>query len=180
MAGSGFDPETIVVGVIGRPHGVRGELKVRLFHAGSEFATRFRAQDAPSALILDRDGHREIRRVLRARQAADGLVIAFELVESREAAAALTGAALRVPRHALSALGPREFYVEDLPGCAVVDEGGKALGAVIGTFWNGAHDVMTVRDAAGAEILLPVVPDHIRHVDSAARRVTVRWEPSDA
>ena len=43
-----------------------------------------------------------------------------------------------------SPLEPGEYYVEDVIGCAVDDENGAPLGVAVGTFWNGAHDVMIV------------------------------------
>jgi len=47
-----FDPETVVVGILGRPHGVRGEISLRLYNEGSD------ALDGVSSLILERDGAR--------------------------------------------------------------------------------------------------------------------------
>jgi ribosomal 30S subunit maturation factor RimM len=41
------------------------------------------------------------------------------------------------------------------------------------TFWNGAQDVLSVADEAGAELLVPAVSDFLREVDLAARRLVV-------
>ena len=100
-------------------------------------------------------------------------------VDDRDAAAALTLAEVRVPRTALPPLGPGEFYVEDLIGCAVDDEAGRALGTVEGTFWNGAHDVATVVAPDGVERLLPLIPDCVLEVDVPGRKMKVRWSDDD-
>ena len=40
-------------------------------------------------------------------------------------------------------------------------------------FWNGAQDVLEIRDAAGNELLIPAVPDFLREVDLSARRLVI-------
>lgn len=127
-------------------------------------------------IVLVRDGRRETRQVVACRPVEGGYLLRFEGVDSREAAAALTLAEVRVARTALPPLGPGEYYVEDVPGCAVEDESGAALGIASGAFWNGAHDVMTVAGPDGREYLIPLVPAFVLTVDAAGRKITVRWE----
>ena len=62
------------------------------------------------------------------RPVADGYLVHLAGVDDREAAAALTLAEVRVARAALPPLGPGEYYVEDVVGCAVEDEDGRAAG----------------------------------------------------
>ena len=79
----------------------------------------------------------------------------------------------------LPPLEPGEYYVEDVLGCAVEDEAGRALGVAVGTFWNGAHDVVTVVDRRGTEqraTLIPLVPDFVLTVDARGRKIRVRWD----
>ena len=66
----------------------------------------------------------------------------------------MTLAQVRLPRTALPPLAPGKYYVEDVVGCAVEDEAGHPLGAVRGTFWNGAHDVATVIADDGRERMI--------------------------
>jgi 16S rRNA processing protein RimM len=114
--------------------------------------------------------------VVACRPVEGGYLLRLAGVESREAAAALTLAEVRVPRAALPPLAPGEYYVEDVPGCAVEDEAGVPLGIAVGTFWNGAHDVVTVAAPDGREHLIPLVPDFVLSVDAAGRKITVRWD----
>ena len=49
----------------------------------------------------------------------------------------------------------------------------------VGTFWNGAHDVLTVVDQAAeraTERLIPLVPDFVLTVDARGRKIRVRWD----
>jgi 16S rRNA processing protein RimM len=169
-----LDPETLVFGLLGRPHGVHGEIKLRPHNPSS------RALGAPSHLVLvRRDGRRTRHEVTALRAVADGYLVRFADVSDREAAAALTLAEVRVPRAALPPLAPGEFYVEDVVGCAVDDEAGRPLGSVRETFWNGAHDVAIVAGPDGRERLIPLVPDFVLDVDAAGRKMRVRWNDDD-
>ena len=170
-AQTSYDPQTLVIGVLGRPHGTSGELFLHTHNGrGTDLADI-------STLILDRDGVREPRRLLEARRTADGWLVCLEGVSSREVAATLTHARVRLPREVLPRLAEGEFFVEDILGCAVRHENGADLGVVEGTFWNGAHDVMVV--AGAREQLIPLVPDFVRSVDAVGRLVVVAWDQVD-
>jgi 16S rRNA processing protein RimM len=169
-----YDPEALLIGVIGRPHGLNGETSLRPYGGASDLST-------VPLLILERHGKRTEWRVQSMRPAREGWLIRLEGVESRTDADALTNASVWVSRKDLPSLGPGEFYVEDVVGCRVETEEGKTLGVVEGIFWNGAHDVMTVGAATGAAepsepLLIPIVPTFVREVDAAAGRVLVAWE----
>ncbi len=138
-----------------------------------------RALEQLSEILVGRDGQWERRRLLGLRRVNDGYLVRLEGVPHREAAAALTLAEVRAARAALPPLGPGEFYVDDVPGCAVADESGRALGTVQGTFWNGAHDVATVLADDGTERLIPLVPAHVLAVDVPGRKMQVRWDDDD-
>jgi len=168
MSASIYDPETLSVGVLGRPHGVRGDLYFRPHNP------RSRAFDDLTEVLLVRNGQRRPYDVTMMRPVADGYLVHLAGVDGRDAAAALTLAEVRVARDALPPVEPGEFFVEDVVGCAVEGEDGRALGVVRGTFWNGGHDVATVEGPDGRERLIPLVPAFVLNVDVAARRMQVR------
>lgn len=155
-------------GVLGRPHGVSGELILRPYYPGG-----FAADELPLPLdvILGQPAESAAFVVCSSRRVADGFLVRFEGVASREEAARLTGRELRIPRSALPPLGEAEFYVGDLVGCVVQDLQGNVIGTVKGVFWNGAHDVMSLD---GDERLIPVVPEFIVAVEASKKIVTVR------
>jgi 16S rRNA processing protein RimM len=149
---------------------VRGEIALRPYNP------RGRALADLRHIILVREGRREAREIVACRPVEGGYLVRLDGVESREAAAGLTLSEVQVARAALPALSPGEYYVEDVAGCAVLDESGGALGTAMGTFWNGAHDVVTVAGPDGREHLIPLVPDFVLTVDIAGRKIIVRWD----
>jgi 16S rRNA processing protein RimM len=170
---SAYDPHTLSVGVLGRPHGIRGGIYFRPHNPQS------RAFDEVTELVIVRDGQSRIYEVTSMRPVADAYVAQLAGVDDREAAAALTNAEVRVARAVLPPLEPGEYFVEDVVGCAVEHEDGRPLGVVRGTIWNGAHDVATVDGPDGREHLIPLVPDFVVGVDAPARKMRVRWEDDD-
>jgi 16S rRNA processing protein RimM len=173
VADTAYDPETLSIGMLGRPHGVRGDLYFRPHNPQS------RAFDEVRQLWIVRDGERRLYEVTSMRPVADAYVAHLAGVEDREAAAALTLAEVRIARAVLPPLAPGEYYVEDVVGCAVESEDGRPLGVVQGTLWNGAHDVATVEGGDGRERLIPLVPDFVLNVDAPARKMQVRWDDDD-
>ncbi len=174
-----YDPETLAIGVLGRPHGVHGEIALRPFNTIGRL--RVLSPAVVGTVLLVHEGRTTSQRLLACRAAGDHLLLSFAGVDSPEAARALTHSEVRVSRQALPPLSPGEYYVEDVIGCDVVNDAGASLGRATSTFWNGAHDVMTVTgDDAGGEMLIPMVPELILAVDVAARRVRVNWQPPAA
>ena len=127
-------------------------------------------------------GWREVR-VLDGRPQGKTIVARLEGIEDRDAAEALVGSTVAVPRAALPPAAEGEFYWADLVGMDVVTADGAALGPVDRLFETGANDVLVVSDARdgakpGAEVLVPWVrPDVIVEVDAAARRIAIDWDP---
>jgi len=168
-----YDPESLSVGVLGRPHGIRGDIYFRPHNP------RSRAFDEVQRLWIVRDGKSRLYEVTSMRPVADAYVAHLDGVDDREAAAALTLSEVRVARTSLPPLAPGEYYIEDVVGCAVEDEDGRPLGVVLGTLWNGAHDVDTVEDADGQERLIPLVAEFVLNVDAPARKMRVRLPHDD-
>jgi 16S rRNA processing protein RimM len=170
-----YDPRTIAIGVLGKPHGVRGEIGLRFFNLENV------ASLEPGPVVLERNGKSTVHTVTGTRPFGAGLLLTIAGVDSREAAAALTHSEVRVERASLPAPDSDEFFVSDVIGCEVINHDGSRLGVVEETFWNGAHDVMIVRAGTGAaaERLIPMVPEFIRAVDAAARTVRVEWRHDD-
>jgi len=152
---------------------VTGELSLRPYNPQG------RSLAALRRIIVLRAGRREERDVTGCRPVEGGYLMRLAGVTSREAAAAFTLGEVRVLRTSLPPLEPGEYYVEDVPGCVVEDESGRRLGVAVGTFWNGAHDVLTVagqEGKEGEERLIPLVPDFVLTVDARGRKIRVRWD----
>ena len=167
----------LVVGRIGKPHGLRGEVTVdvRTDEPERRFATGTRLRAEPprgSASAL-----RELT-VAGHRWHQSTLLLAFEEVPDRNAAEAARGTVLHaaVPVDETPA-DPDEFYAHQLEGLAAHDLDGTLLGEVTGLVPGGAQDLLTIRTPEGREALVPFVKALVPEVDLAARKVVVADRP---
>jgi 16S rRNA processing protein RimM len=148
-------------GRVGRPHGLDGS-----FHVV-----------APRAALLVlgatvRAGGREAEIVRRA-GTDERPIVRLEGVGSREAAEALRGTELLVPRAVAPALEEDEWWAEDLEGCRVVD-GARELGRVVRLVALPSCEALEVASGAAAEpFLVPMVRDAVRRVDVGAQLIDV-------
>ena len=116
---------------------------------------------------------RETRRIATARHHGEAVVIRLSGCETAEAAAALAGRLLAVPRADALPPPPGRFYPWQLTGCRVVTEDGREVGRVTGIEHGPTQDLWVVRDGAGAEKLIPAVPEIVTDVDLSAGRVVI-------
>jgi 16S rRNA processing protein RimM len=112
--------------------------------------------------------------VVGLRPAKDGLIARFAGVSDRNAADALKGVELSVPRHRLPEPDPGEFYFADLVGLAAVRPDGAGLGKVIAVHNFGAGDIIEVELAGSLEtILVPFTREAVPEIDVPARRLVI-------
>lgn len=161
--------EWVVVGRIGRPHGLAGVVRAE--------ATGPTLPAIPVGTPLRLNGPEDAPARERVLAGLAGtpprLLLTFAGVGSREEAAALTGAVVEVPTDRLPALGePDTVYVRDLIGCAV-ESGGRPLGHVVDVLSAPANDVLVV-DGPDGQVLVPFTGDALPHADVAGRRLVVR------
>ncbi len=130
---------------------------------------------------LRREGDWREMHVIAAKVHSNTLVAQLEGVESREAAVALKGFEIGVPREQLPAAAGNEFYWADLIGLRVVNAEQHELGRVARIVQTGANDVLVVAGDNGKErgdareILIPFIADAIKAVDIAAGMIAVDW-----
>jgi 16S rRNA processing protein RimM len=127
-------------------------------------------------LWLVTDSGREGRRLLEAERKGPRLVARLEGVANREAARALLGTELQVPRSALGAGAGGEFLWADLIGLAVETVDGVPLGRVTSMLDTGANDVLVVTDDE-RERLIPFLADYVPEVDTERGTIRVDWDP---
>ncbi|MFL6130776.1 MAG: ribosome maturation factor RimM [Mycobacteriales bacterium] len=162
------DGPALVVGRVGRPQGIRGEVTVEVRTDDPE--SRF----APGSVLLTEPAERGPLTVAGMRPRSGGVVLSFAGVADRAAAEALRGTVLLVDPAQLPAIeDPDEWYDHELVGLAAVDPAGAPLGTVTDVVHGPASDLLVVRDAAGREHLVPFVRDQVPTVDVAAGRVVV-------
>jgi len=158
----------VAIGEIGRPHGLRGEVRVTPLTDRPE---RFQALDECVLWDEARD-RRERCRITGARLHAGTLLVAVAGYESPEAAAALTGRLLAVPESQALPAPPGHFYPWQLVGCRVLTEDGREVGRVLRVEGSPAQDLWVVGDGT-REHLVPAVAEIVREVDLGGRRVVI-------
>jgi 16S rRNA processing protein RimM len=159
----------VAIGEIGRPHGVRGEVRVTPLTDHPERFERLR-----ECLLWDEARDRRLPcRIRAARAQGEALVVALAGYDSPEAVRALTGWLLAVPESEVLPAPEGHFYPWQLVGCRVLTEDGREIGSVLRIEGSGAQDLWVV-GAAGREHLVPAVADIVREVDLDGRRVVIR------
>lgn len=158
----------VAVGRVGRPHGVRGEVRVDV---GSAMPRGLRGY---SRVYLGRGADPEPAAVESARFHGRFLLVKFRGVDDPQAARALGHAVLYVERGEMPPLGEGEYYHADLLGCRLVDEDGADLGRVVDVFASGAHDLLVVGAPGGREWMLPVLESTVLAMDLEAGQIRVR------
>jgi 16S rRNA processing protein RimM len=107
----------------------------------------------------------------RARAAAERLLVEFDGIDTREAAAAFVNGTLWAERAQLPDPGPGVSYAFQLTGMRVVDASGRALGTVADVVFNAGQPLLQLAGAEGR--LLPCQPPFMKHVDADAGVITL-------
>lgn len=141
-------PVTLAV-VIGA-HGVTGEVRLKVF-----------AED----LSAHRHFNNGALTLKSARAGSNGTIARFAEVVDRNAAEALRGTDLTVPRSALPPLADGEYYHADLLGLAVEDDRGTPLGRIVAIDNFGAGDVIEIERAGGKRFMVPMRLEAVPHWD---------------
>ena len=135
----------IALAAVAGAHGVRGELRLKLFSESAKSLSRY------ATLFI---GGLE-RRLLSIRDSGKTAVASFDGITDRSAAEALRGALVEVNRSALPPLEEGEYYHADLIGLAAVDRDEGVIGTVVSVENYGAGDLLEIEDAAGKRSLIP-------------------------
>jgi 16S rRNA processing protein RimM len=158
-------PVFLVVGTVGRPHGLRGELQ---FHALTDFPERL----APGLAVFIGPAYApyEIRGI---QEHGQKYLLRLDGIDSRESAEILRNARVFVRTDSIPPLEDGEYYQHQVLGLQVQAESGEQLGAVSEIISTGANDVLVVL-GDGGEILVPRLDDVVLKIDLKAGLITVR------
>jgi 16S rRNA processing protein RimM len=162
--------DAILVGVVARTHGNRGEVIV---NAETDFPEE-RFREGARLMTRRKDGTPATLEVATMRMHQGRPVILFSGVRSMNDAELLAGQELRIaePEGEAELLGEGEYYHRDLIGCAVVTESGESIGEVTAIEGDRSATRLVVRSRRN-EVLIPLA-DAICTVDLKGKRITVR------
>ncbi|HVQ73932.1 MAG TPA: ribosome maturation factor RimM [Candidatus Binatia bacterium] len=162
-------PEHVAIGMILRPHGVAGEVRVRpLTDRPRE---RFGALE--KCIVLGPGSEERVRReVIGCRFDRDFVLLRLAGVDSMEDAAGLVGRVLAVDAAEVLPAPPGHFYPWQLAGARVETRDGRVLGRFIGVEPGVAQELWVVGEGE-RKWLVPAVPEIVVEVDVAGRRVVL-------
>jgi len=161
MAGN----DLVRIGRIAEAHGLRGEVRVRCFTENPEDV---------GAYGPVRDGQGRSFTLSGIRPAKGPFVVArLEGVCDRNAAEAIAGRDLFVPRDRLPPPEDDEWYYDDLLGLAAVDVGGAPLGKVIAVHDFGAGDILEIAPEQGPAFMVPFTAQCVPDINMEARIITI-------
>ena len=169
MAGDSEETATqrICVGAIAGAQGVRGAVRIKTFTEEPRGISAYGG-------LTDERGHPIEISVKELR--GDLVIAAVEGVNDRDAAQALKGTRLYVPRTALPETGTEEFYHADLLGLAVETVDGTPFGKVQAVHDFGAGDVLEIA-TDGRTVMVPFTREAVPDVDLGAQRLVVDPPP---
>jgi 16S rRNA processing protein RimM len=163
------------VGYVSGPFGVTGSIRVTPFSTDADALLNVKTW------WLDKPALRSVT-VRTAKMHGGDVVAQLVGLVGRDAAEALKGAAVSVPRNQFPQLEEDEYYWSDLIGLDVVNLEGEALGTVTDMMHNGAQSILRItpvpdpsNEAKAPERLIPFVDQFVKTVELAAKKITVDW-----
>jgi 16S rRNA processing protein RimM len=174
MAGSA--PEYLIVGTVQKPHGIKGELFVRLE------TDRPDAVFAPGRVLVlgDAKGRRSdaVLTIERARAFKGGMLVKVaEHTGRTPEMEALRGRTLLIERGEAAAPAEDEVFYHDLLGMRVVTEAEGDIGTVAEVYDAPSGPLLSVTREGGKELLIPFVRETIRRLDAAEKVLELEVPP---
>lgn len=136
----------VTLAAIAGAHGVRGEVRLKLFGEGAEALRAFSVFSAGDRTLT----------LKSVRPANQGAVATFAEITDRSGAEALRGTVLTVPRSALPPLGEGEYYHHDLLGLPCMSTDGSVVGEVVAIDNFGAGDILEIAKPDGKRFMVPM------------------------
>ena len=164
--------ETALIGRVGSPVGIKGEVRITLY-----------AQDSTNlkegkVLLLERAGKTVSATVKRVRYQKDRPVVKLDGVDDRNYAEEIRGMEVSIYASDLEELPEGEHYVRDLIGCRVIDiTDGREVGMLKDVIQNTAQSILDVTTADGRSVLIPAVDAFMRGIDEEAGIIKVELIP---
>lgn len=157
----------VIMAQIGRAHGLKGEVHAQSFTADPLALTDY-------GDLTDAKGR--VFKVAAMRAQGTGLVLRLAGVNTREAAEALNGIELLLPREALPDTGDDDFYYADLIGLNAIETGGDPLGKILAVHNFGAGDMLELRLTDGKSVFVPFTKAAVPIVLVKSGTVTINAE----
>lgn len=155
----------LVVGRLGRPHGVHGEISVEV--RTDEPELRF----AKGSRLSLKESNNQLT-VLSSRWHQEKMLVKFEEITDRDLANEIKGKTLTIKIDPNSIETKKDQYYEfQLAGLKVIDKNDKTLGQIKEVITNLAQDLLVVETVDKREVLVPFVKQIVTNVDLDKKQV---------
>jgi 16S rRNA processing protein RimM len=161
----------IPVAEVARAHGIQGEVRLKVYHEGSGLLAH-----KPTLSLRLPDGQERAAKITSVRDANKAVLARFAGVEDRNAAEALAGAVLLVPRDEFPPLEEGEFYACDVEGARAELPSGEVIGRVAGLASYPTCEVLVIDRGDRGKLEVPLLDEYVASVDTEAglvRLVTI-------
>lgn len=158
--------ERIAIGVVRKPHGVQGGLKVTLYSIDLD------TLQSLEQLFVNSGNNWKSLTLKTVQGYDDYAIIRFNEVADRTEADTFRDQEIYAIRDKLPILENDEFYIDDLIGCDVIDEDDNPLGKVVEILTPGAHEVLVVQQD-DMETLVPLVDEWVTNINIQDRSIQV-------
>ncbi len=164
--------EKIKIAKIVNVVGIRGEVKLYNY---SDYKERFEELDE---LILSLKGQEKTVKIEKVRYQGEMVILKFQGISDRNTAESLKNADVFITEADLRELPEDTYYLRDLIGMKVVDEGAYGeIGVLKDVLQNSAQDIYVVSRPGGSQVLIPAVKDFIKKIDPEAGVITTNLIP---
>lgn len=155
--------DRVLVGHIRGAHGIRGEVRLASFTGDPQAIATYSPLETEAGAVVE---------IVRLRPQKDGFIAVLKGVTDRNAAEALRGTDLFVPRARLPEPEDDTVYVHDLIGMPVCHVDGTRLGGIVNVVNYGAGDLVEVSVADRKDtVLIPFTDGFV--LEAGAGKVVV-------
>ncbi len=156
------------IGVITKPHGLKGEVKV---FPTTDDAKRFKK--LKKCIIRTKKGDIEAEKK-SCKFFKNLVILSFVGYDDINEVEAFRNCDIYVSREDAVPLEEGEYYISDVIGSDVYEDNGSHLGTVNDVLQTGANDVFTVALENGRELIIPVINDCVIDIDTEGKKVIVK------
>jgi len=162
--------DKIAIGIIGKTHGLDGELKLHPFTNVPEII------ESLTEVVLYNEKNKVflLAKIVDMRLGNGVYLIKIQGIENIENAKKLSGSKVYIDKSELPPIDKNEYYFYEILDSQVFDEKGNYLGKVDEILQTGSNDVLVINKNAENEILIPVIKDYIITIDKTNKTIVVK------